>query len=49
MDWSAMTKASRAAFGQSVNDWIVASSLASWARGLFRPSHHPTFPSVRSS
>ena len=25
MDWVAITKAARAAFGQSVNDWIVAS------------------------
>ena len=34
MDWFAMTKAARAAFGQSVNDWIVASYVqGGWVRG----------------
>ena len=28
MDWVAITKATRAAFGQSVNDWIIASVRA---------------------
>jgi hypothetical protein len=34
MDWVAITKATRAAFGQSVNDWIVASYVqGGWVRG----------------
>ena len=34
MDWVAITKATRAAFGQSVNDWIIASYVqGGWVRG----------------
>lgn len=34
MDWVAITKATRAAFGQGVNDWIVASYVeGGWVRG----------------
>lgn len=34
MDWVAITKATRTAFGQSVNDWIIASYVqGGWVRG----------------
>ena len=34
MDWAAITKSARAAFGQGVNDWIVASYVkGGWVRG----------------
>ena len=40
MDWVAITKATRAAFGQSVNDWIIASYVqGGWVRGPERGAH----------
>jgi len=34
MDWVAITKATRAAFGQTINDWILASYVqGGWVRG----------------
>jgi hypothetical protein len=47
MDWVAITKATRAAFGQSVNDWIVASYVqGGWVRG---PNAELTPGSLKSS
>jgi hypothetical protein len=47
MDWAAITKATRAAFGQSVNDWIVASYVqGGWVRG---PNAELTPGSLKSS
>ena len=47
MDWVAITKATRAAFGQSVNDWIIASYVqGGWVRG---PNAELTPGSLKSS
>jgi len=47
MDWLAITKATRAAFGQSVNDWIIASYVhGGWVRG---PNAELTPGSLKSS
>ena len=47
MDWAAITKATRAAFAQSVNDWIVASYVqGGWVRG---PNAEITPGSLKSS
>jgi hypothetical protein len=47
MDWAAITKATRAAFGQSVNDWIIASYVqGGWVRG---PNAELTPGSLKSS
>lgn len=47
MDWAAITKAARAAFGQSVNDWIVASYVQG---GVVRgPNAELTPGSLKSS
>jgi hypothetical protein len=47
MDWVAITKATRAAFGQSVNDWIIASYVeGGWVRG---PNAGLTPGSLKSS
>jgi hypothetical protein len=47
MDWAAIVKATRAAFGQSVNDWIVAWDVqGGWVRG---PNAELTPGSLKSS
>jgi hypothetical protein len=47
MDWVAITKATRAAFSQSVNDWIIASYVeGGWVRG---PNAQLTPGSLKSS
>jgi hypothetical protein len=47
MDWAAISKATRAAFGVSVNDWIVASYVqGGWVRG---PNAELTPGSLKSS
>ncbi len=47
MDWAAIAKATRAAFAQSVNDWIVASYVqGGWVRG---PNAEITPGSLKSS
>lgn len=47
MDWVAITKATREAFGQSVNDWIIASYVqGGWVRG---PNAQLTPGSLKSS
>ena len=47
MDWVAITKATRAAFGQSINDWIIASYVqGGWVRG---PNAELTPGSLKSS
>jgi hypothetical protein len=47
MDWAAISKATRAAFGQSVNDWIIASFVqGGWVRG---PNAELTPGSLKSS
>jgi len=47
MDWVAITKATRAAFGQSVNDWIIASYVqGGWVTG---PNAELTPGSLKSS
>jgi hypothetical protein len=47
MDWSAITKATRAAFAQCVNDWILASYVeGGWVRG---PNAELTPGSLKSS
>ena len=47
MDWVAITKATRAAFGQSVNDWIIALYVqGGWVRG---PNAELTPGSLKSS
>ena len=47
MDWVAITKATRAAFGQSVNEWIIASYVqGGWVRG---PNAELTPGSLKSS
>jgi hypothetical protein len=47
MDWVAIAKATRAAFGQGVNDWIIASYVqGGWVRG---PNAELTPGSLKSS
>jgi hypothetical protein len=47
MDWTAIAKATRTAFGQSVNDWILASYVqGGWVRG---PNAELTPGSLKSS
>jgi hypothetical protein len=47
MDWVAISKTTRAAFGQSVNDWIIASYVeGGWVRG---PNAELTPGSLKSS
>jgi hypothetical protein len=47
MDWVAISKATRAAFGQSINDWIVASYVqGGWVKG---PNAELTPGSLKSS
>jgi hypothetical protein len=47
MDWVAITKGTRAAFGQSVNDWILAAYVqGGWVRG---PNAELTPGSLKSS